>query len=71
MQTLYCANCDTAPLNTPRLVAGTWYALCEECLAQNKLEPQHGNVFLPQRFRVVHTLDRPQQADTDAARPAA
>lgn len=61
MQTLYCATCDSAPLNTPRLIGGGWFALCEECLAQNRLEPLSDNVFLPQRFRVLFTMDRPQR----------
>jgi len=27
MQTLYCATCESAPLNTPRLIGGAWFAL--------------------------------------------
>jgi hypothetical protein len=54
-------------LNTPRLIGGAWFALCEECLAQNRLEAESDNVFLPQRFRVLFTLDRPQHISNDAA----
>lgn len=53
MQILNCAICDTSPLDTPRLAAGTWYAQCPGCLAQNVLEPDYSNIFLPVRFRVV------------------
>ena len=67
MQTLYCATCDSSPLNPPRLINSVWYALCEECYAQNKLEPESSNVFLPLRFRVVLTLDRSLRADDDPA----
>lgn len=53
MQILHCATCDTAPLAPPRLAGGTWVAQCPGCLADNTLEPDYGNVFLPLRFRVV------------------
>lgn len=53
MQILHCATCDTSPLEAPRLIAGTWYAQCPGCLADNVLEPDYSNVFLPVRFRVA------------------
>lgn len=53
MQILHCATCDTAPLATPRLFAGAWVAQCPGCLADNTLEPDYSNVFLPLKFRVV------------------
>jgi len=53
MQILHCATCDTAPLAPPRLAGGIWVAQCPGCLADNALEPDYSNVFLPLRFRVV------------------
>ncbi len=53
MQILNCATCDTRPLDPPRLSGGIWTAQCPGCLAQNALEPDYSNVFLPLRFRVV------------------
>ena len=69
MQILNCATCDTAPLGPPRLIAGAWYALCTGCLADNPLEPDNQNVFLPMRFRVVikpSATRRPERGDTPA-----
>lgn len=53
MQTLHCAICDTTPLDPPRLVGGGWHAQCPGCGADNLLESENQNVFLPMRFRVV------------------
>ena len=53
MQILNCATCDTRPLDPPRLTGGIWTAQCPGCLAQNTLEADYSNVFLPLRFRVV------------------
>lgn len=63
MQILNCATCDTAPLGPPRLFAGTWRALCPGCLADNLLEPDNQNVFLPMRFRVVLKSAHARQAE--------
>lgn len=70
MQILNCATCDTRPLDPPRLTSGIWTAQCPGCLAQNTLEPDYGNVFLPLRFRVVlgAASRRADRAD-DALRP--
>ncbi|MBL8383556.1 MAG: hypothetical protein JNM90_10790 [Burkholderiales bacterium] len=72
MQTLHCAVCDHAPLDTPRLVAGTWYAQCPDCLTDNVLEPDYSNVFLPVRFRVCLTGAPSRRGERgDAAQPPA
>jgi hypothetical protein len=66
MQILHCVTCDTAPLTPPRLANGTWVAQCPGCLADNLLEPDYSNVFLPLKFKVVlggaatRRADRPE-----------
>ena len=71
MQILNCATCDTSPLDSPRLVSGTWSAQCPGCLAQNLLEPDYSNIFLPVRFRVVMaaTAKRRQDRADEPANP--
>lgn len=71
MQALHCATCDTAPLDPPRLVSGAWQALCPGCQADNLLEAENQNVFLPMRFRVVLRAAGARRPEAgDAAGPA-
>ncbi len=58
MQVLYCNACKFPTLlNRPRLTDGYWYATCDECLLDHRLEPVSTNVFLPLRFRVTSVVD--------------
>jgi hypothetical protein len=60
MQSPSCATCGASSLKSPRLVDGSWYALCTECLFETEMESLGADAF---RAKGVAEISAQQLAD--------
>ena len=71
--TLICATCECTIKRPPRLVGGSWYALCAECLHETEVEaidpPSTAQADAQADFRVKGAAGLTSQQEDDLRRP--